>query len=177
MIVHEDIEILFLQFKGNFTGNFLAGRRSHDSCETGRGTINELNPAFTEDDVVGSAEPDVFRQWIFRFGIERGFIQVTDSLVHLFGKKGCHACIEGGCQIGQPEMFVDERRQKFAALHKDIFHVTERLYLCAQHTVNDGQKIGSVGEMNLLFGAIFFQCRGIRFLCHIDDFMGASDGG
>ncbi len=57
LVMHEDVQVLFLQLQGNSRGNFFIRRSTHNSSKTGSGSIDELDPAFTEDDVIGSTQP------------------------------------------------------------------------------------------------------------------------
>ena len=110
MIMHEDVKIFFLQFEGNFTRHFFIRRSTHNRSKTRSSTINKFYTTFTEDQVIRCPKPDIIRCGVFGFGIKVWFIEITDGFVHFLGKKGCHAGIQGRCQVWQPQIVCDKGR-------------------------------------------------------------------
>ena len=91
---HEDIQVLLLKFAGDTRGYLLGRRGTEDGGETGCGAVNELDAPLSEDDVIGSAQPDVVLGNVFRLGVEIGVFEVTDGLDHLFSPEGGHTGIQ-----------------------------------------------------------------------------------
>ena len=107
VVVQEDVEIFFLQLKGNLARHLFVRRGTHNGGKTRGCTVNKLNTTHTENPVIGSAEPDVLIRGILCLGIEIGLIEVADDFIHLFGKKGGHAGVQCRSQVRKPEIICN----------------------------------------------------------------------
>ena len=176
---HEYIDAFFLQFFSNRGSNFRRRGGTDDGGKTGSRAINEFNPTFPQNNIIGCAEPDVgigfFR--IFLTSQVGRVANIFKGLFHIKGKKGCHTGIEARSQVGSPAIVDRHISQQLTTSFHDRQHVTQGLNLYAGDAVNDRQIIGSIGQGNCLILTIFFN-GGINFaLNSVNHHIGATNSG
>ena len=155
----EDIEVLLLIILDNHLGDLSVGGSTDDSRETRGRTVDELDAALPEDDVVGRADPDLagINIRILRIDIEIGLPENTQGLFHLIGEDTGHTGIEEGSEVGQMVAALDMRRQQAAGELHRFFEVFQGLALDTGQRVDDRQIVGGIGKPDLGAGVIGLQ--------------------
>ena len=152
---HEHIEVLFLELQCDIRGDLLGRCGAENGGKPGSCAVHELHPALPHDDVVRSAQPEVFVVRIFGRQVKVGVVNVPDGLFALLGKEGGHSCVQAGSKIGKVDFFLGHGWEQFLALVQNRLHVFQLLYRKTGYPVDDGKIVARVGEGHFLIPAVF----------------------
>ena len=98
----ENVQAAPLIFLNDHLGNFRIGRRADNGGKPRSGAVDKFNPAFSENGIIGSSQPDFTGFFIDILGmqIKIRLVQVAQDLSDFKRKQGGHAGVQKRPQVG-----------------------------------------------------------------------------